>query len=157
MMGEECSLPQDVSMAELRTSREHDVSPHPFATWVRDALEVAYDHVRELLHRTTARQKRLYDTKAVNRKFPVGSWVLRYYPPSAQHKLGSPWIGPNQVVRQATGHTVGIQKDPEKPIVFVHVVDLKLCPGPQDISWVPVFLLLNLYARVQWLSDRALV
>ena len=47
MMGEECSLPQDVSTAELRTNREHDVSPHPFATWVRDALEVAYDHVRE--------------------------------------------------------------------------------------------------------------
>ena len=40
--------------------------------------------------------------------------------------LGSPWIGPNQVVRQATGHTVGIQKGPEKPTVFVHVDDLKL-------------------------------
>ena len=137
MMGEECSLPQDVSTAELRTNREYDVSPHPFATWVWDALEVAYDHVRESLHRTEARRKRLYDTKAVNRKFPVGSWVLRYYPPAAQHKLGSPWIGPHQVVRQATSHTVGIQKDPEKPIVFVHVDDLKLCPGPQDISWVP--------------------
>ena len=122
---------------ELRTNREHDVSPHPFATWVRDALEVASDHVRESLNRTAARRKRLYDTKAVNRKFPVGSWVLRYYPPAAQHKLGSPWIGPQQVVRQATGHAVGIQKEPEKPIVFVHVDDLKLCPGPQDISWAP--------------------
>ena len=40
MMGEECSLRQDVSTAELRTSREHDISPHPFATWVQDALEV---------------------------------------------------------------------------------------------------------------------
>ena len=84
-----------------------------------------------------ARQKRLYDTKAVNRKFPVGSWVLRYYPPAAHYKLGSPWIGPHEVVRQATGHTVGIQNDPEKPIVFVHVDDLKLCLGPQEISWVP--------------------
>ena len=59
----------------------NDASPHPFATWVRDALEVAYDHVRESLNKTAARRKRLYDTKAVNRKFPVGSWVLRYYPP----------------------------------------------------------------------------
>ena len=98
MMGEECSLPQDVSTSELRTNRDHDISPHPFVTWVRDALEVAYDHVRESLHRTAARRKRLYDVKAVNRKFPVGSLVLRYYPPAAQHKLGSPWIGPNQVV-----------------------------------------------------------
>ena len=31
-----------------------------------------------------ARRKRLYDVKAVNRKFPVGSWVLRYYPPASQ-------------------------------------------------------------------------
>ena len=116
MMGEESSLPQDVSTAELRTNREHDTSPHPFATWVRDALEVAYDHVRESLHRTAARRKWLYDIKVVNRKF--GSLVLRYYPPAAQHKLGFPWIGPNQVVRQATGHTLGIQKGPEKPIVF---------------------------------------
>ena len=131
------SLPQDVSIAELRTSRENDIAPHPFATWVRDALEVAYDHVRDSLQRTAASRKRLYDTKAVTRKFRVGSWVLRYYPPAAQHKLGSPWIGPHQVVRQATGHTVGIQRDSEKPIVFVHVDDPKLCPGPQDISWVP--------------------
>ena len=71
MMGEECSLPQDVSTAELRTHREHDTSPHPFTTWVRDALEVAYDNVRETLHRTVAHRKRLYDIKAVNRKFPV--------------------------------------------------------------------------------------
>ena len=71
----------------------------------------------------------------MNRKFPVGSWVLRYYPPAAQHRLGSPWIGLNQVVRQATGHTVGTQKGPEKPIAFVHVDDLKLCPAPRDISW----------------------
>ena len=139
MMGAECSLPQDVSTAELRTNRENDVAPHPFATWVRDALEVAYDHVCDSLQRTAPRRKQLYDTKVVNRKFLVGSWLLRYYSLAAQHKLGSPWIGPHQVVRQATGHTctVGIQRDSDKPTVFVHVDDLKLCPGPQDISWAP--------------------
>ena len=89
-LGEECSLPQDVSTAELRANHENDVAPHLFATWVRDALEVAYDHVRESLHRTAVHRKRLYDTKVVNRKFPVGSWVFRFYPPAAQHKLGSP-------------------------------------------------------------------
>ena len=54
MMGEECSLPQDVSTDELRTNREEDVAPHPFATWVRDALEVAYDHVRQSLRLSRA-------------------------------------------------------------------------------------------------------
>ena len=73
----------------------------------------------------------------MNRKFLVGSWVLRYYPPVAQKKLGSPWVGPQQVVRQATLHTVGIQKGPDTPIVFIHVDDLKLCPAPGDIQWTP--------------------
>ena len=83
----------------------------------------------------------------MNWKFPVGLWVLRYCPPAAQHKLGSPWIGPtcNQVVRQATGHMVGIQRSPEKPIVFVHVYDLKLCPGPEDLAFLP----LNHYSLVR--------
>ena len=155
MMGEECSLPQDVSMDELRTNREHDVAPHPFATWVRDALEVAYDHVRHSLHRTAARRKRLYDVKAINLKFPVGSWVLRYYPPAAQKKLGSPWIGPQQVLRQATGHTVGIQKEPEAPIVFIHVDDLKICPPPSRSGWTPERATAKSLCASTWLSDRA--
>ena len=92
MMGEERSLPQDVSTSDLRINREHDNSPHPFATWVRDVPEVTYDHVRESLQMTADQRKRLYDVKTVNRKFPVESWVLRYYPPAAQHQLGSPWI-----------------------------------------------------------------
>ena len=123
---------RSVSTDELHTNREHDVDPHPFATWVRDALEVAYDHVRHSLHLTAARRKRLYDVK-----FPVGSWVLRYCPPAAQKKLGSPWVGPQQVVRQATSHTVGIQKGPDTPIVFIHVDDLKICPAPRDVDWTP--------------------
>ena len=43
MMGEECSLPQDVDTEELRTNREHDVAPHPFATWVRKLLMTMLD------------------------------------------------------------------------------------------------------------------
>ena len=73
----------------------------------------------------------------MNRKFPVGSWALRYYPPAAQKKLGSPWVGPQLVVRQATGHTVGIHKDSKAPIIFIHVDDLKLCPAPPDTQWTP--------------------
>ena len=63
--------------------------------------------------------------------------MLRYYPPAAQKKLGSPWVGPQQVVRMATGHTVGIQKDPEAPIIFIHVDDLKICPSPDRPAWTP--------------------
>ena len=68
---QEFSLPQDVNTDELRTNWEQDVAPHPFATWVRDALEVDYDNVRHTLQRTAARRKRLYDVKAVNHRFYV--------------------------------------------------------------------------------------
>ena len=32
-------------------------------------------------------------------------------------------------------HTVGIQKDPEAPIIFIHVDDLKICPPPDRPAW----------------------
>ena len=79
MIGEECSLPQDVSTDELHTNREHDVAPLPLATWVRDGLEVAYDHVRHSLHRTAARRKRLYDFKTVDRPPTSGPPSYRPY------------------------------------------------------------------------------
>ena len=78
------------------------------------------------------------DVKAVNRKFPIGSWVLRYYPPAAQHKLGSPWTDLIKLFDRQPVIRLALQKGPEKPIVFVHVDDLKLCPAPLDISWNPV-------------------
>ena len=46
-------------------------------------------------------------------------------------------MGPQQVVRQATGHTVGIQRGPDTPIIFIHVDDLKICPAPANASWTP--------------------
>ena len=45
MFGEECPLPMDVGL----TSRMHDMPDpinNPYALWVREALEVAYDQVR---------------------------------------------------------------------------------------------------------------
>ena len=63
--------------------------------------------------------------------------MLRYYPAAAQRKLGSPWVGPQQVVRQATGHTCGIHKGPDTPIIFIHVDDLKTCPAPADAGRTP--------------------
>ena len=58
-------------------------------------------------------------------------------PTGGSEEVGFPWIGPQLVVRQATGHTVGIQKDSSAPIIFIHVDDLKLCPAPADTVWTP--------------------
>ena len=132
MMGEECSLPPNLEL-NAKMMWHHTRLPLGFEMRWKSPMTTS----GVLYGRPPVAERRLYDTKAVNRKFSVGSWVLRYYPPAAQHKLGSPWIGPHQVVRQATGHTVGIQRNVDKPIIFVHVDDLKLCPGPQEIAWTP--------------------
>ena len=73
-----------------------------------------------------------------------------FYPPAAQKKLGSPWVGPQQVVRQATGHTVGIQRGSDTPIIFIHADDLKICPAPANVGWTSG-------VRVQWHFVRALL
>ena len=138
MMGEECSLPQDVTTEELRANREHDVAPtlSLYGCETLWRLPMTTLDIRYIV-RPPGGNAYIYDVKAVNRKFPVGSWILRYYPPAAQKKLGSSWVGPQQVVRQATGHSVGIQKGPDTPIILIHVDDLKPCPTPRDIQWTP--------------------
>ena len=61
-----------------QTPPPRDIGDYP--SWVRQALYEAYDEVRAQQQRATHRQKRNYDSKAVARAFPIGSWVLRYYP-----------------------------------------------------------------------------
>ena len=67
-----------------------DPIKNPYALWVRDALEVAYDQVCRNLGQAVRRQKRLYDRWAVRRLFAVGDWIMRYYPPAKKCNLDSP-------------------------------------------------------------------
>ena len=107
--------------------------------WVRQALYEAYDEVRAQQQRATHRQKRNYDSKAVARTFPMGSWALRYYPPARKDKLCSPWIGPYKIVRAPMEWVVGIQVDAEARIFYVHMDDLKHCTPPDpEPSWPEV-------------------
>ena len=99
----------------------------------------AYDEVRAQQQRATHRQKRNYDSKAVARTFPIGCWVLRYYPPACKDKLCSPWIGPYKVVRAPMEWVVGIQTDADARIFYVHMDDLKRCAPPDRTpSWPDV-------------------
>ena len=59
MFGEECPLPMDVGLPR----RMHDMPHHiknPYALWVREALEVAYDQVRCHTDQAVRRQKRFF-------------------------------------------------------------------------------------------------
>ena len=84
-----------------------DVSS-PYAIWVKDSLEVAFDQVRRHSGQAVRRQKWLYDQRAVRRLFALGDWVMRYYPAGKKCKLDSIWTGPYLIVA-TLGWTVGIQ------------------------------------------------
>ena len=102
VFGEECNLPGNLVHRELRP----DTPPRDigdYASWIRQALYEAYDEVRAQQQRATHRQKRNYDSKAVACTFPIGCWVLRYYPPARKDKLCSPWIGPYKYVHPWNG------------------------------------------------------
>ena len=91
MFGEECTLPMDVGLPR-RDQDSPDPITNPYALWVWDALEVAYDQVRRHSGQAVRRQKRLHDKRAVRRLFAVGDWTLHHYPPAKKCKLDSPWI-----------------------------------------------------------------
>ena len=135
MFGEECTLPMDIGLPKEQIDTMDSITS-PYAIWVRDALEEAYDQVRQHSGQTVQRQKRLYDRRAVKRNFAVGDWVMRYYSPAKKCKLDSPWIGPYLIV-SFMGWTIGIQKEPESPIVMVHCQDAKKIPTPTGaVSWL---------------------
>ena len=135
VFGEECNLPGNLVHRELRPDPPPG-DPGTYASWVRQALHEAYDEVRAQQQRATHRQKRNYDSKAVARAFPIGTWALRYYPPARKNKLCSPWIGPYKIVRAPMEWVVGIQVDADARIFYVHMDDLKRCATPDpEPSW----------------------
>ena len=92
MFGEECNLPMDAGLHRHPSEMElADPIQNPYALWVRDALELAYDHVRSNADQAVRRQKCLYDQRAVKCICTVGDWTMRYYPPTKKCKLDSPW------------------------------------------------------------------
>ena len=68
--------------------------------------------------------------------YSLGDWVMRYYAPAKKCKLDSVWIGPYLVV-SFLGWTLGIQRDPNSPIVMIHCQDAKKVPAPLGaVSWL---------------------
>ena len=75
MFGEECTLPMDIGLPKEQLHTTDSITS-PYAIWVRDVLEEAYDQVRQHSGQAVQRQKRLYDRRAVKRNFAVGDWVM---------------------------------------------------------------------------------
>ena len=64
MFGEECTLPMDIGLPSQDPDPQEGVTS-PYAAWVKDSLEVAFDQVRRSSGQAVQRQKRLYDQRAV--------------------------------------------------------------------------------------------
>ena len=107
-----------------------DPIKNPYALWVRDTLEIAYDQLCCHSGQAVWRQKRLYDNRAVKRVFAVGDSTMRFYLPAKKCKLDSPWLGPYLVVSLA-GWVVGVQLHPDSPVLLIHCQDLKKIPRPR--------------------------
>ena len=122
MFGEECTLPMDIGLPTEQLQSSDEITS-PYAVWVRDALEEAYEQVRLHSGQVVQRQKRLYDRRAVKRNFTVGDWVMRYYAPAKKCKLDSAWIGPSGL-SDSDGTLPGRQKDTAPP------------PPPGAVSWL---------------------
>ena len=135
MFGEECTLPMDIGLPTDPSQPQEELTS-PYAIWVRDALEEAYEQVRIHSGQAVQRQKRLFDRRAVTRTFAKGDWVMRYYAPAKKCKLDSAWVGPYLVV-SFMGWTIGIQKDACSPIIMIHCQDAKKVPRPAGaVSWL---------------------
>ena len=68
--------------------------------------------------------------------FAIGDWTMIYYPPAKKCKLDSPWLGPHLVVSLA-GWAVGVQLDPDSPVLMIHCQGLKKIPRPRGlVSWL---------------------
>ena len=108
-----------------------------YAVWVKDSLEAAFDQVRRHSGQAVQRQKRLHDQQVVRRLFALGDWVMRYYP-AGICKLDSIWTGP-YLILATLGWTVGIQRHPDEPVIFIHCQDLKKIPPPSGVqSWLTI-------------------
>ena len=135
MFGEECTLPMDIGLPTDPSQPQEELTS-PYAIWVRDALEEAYEQVRLHSGQAVRRQKRLFDRRAVTHTFAKGDWVMRYYAPAKKCKLDSAWVGPYLVV-SFMGWTIGIQKDAYSPIIMIHCQDAKKVPRPAGaVSWL---------------------
>ena len=63
---------------------------------------------------------------------------MRYYPAGKKCKLDSIWAGPYLVVA-TLGWTVGIQRHPDEPVIFIHCQDVKKIPQPSGVQlWITI-------------------
>ena len=120
----EISCPLDLMVGPPPNTID-EICPIQYIEWVKCAMEITNDCVFRNIGKAAKRQKSGYDRGLKPRQYKKGSWVWRYYPPTANQKINFGWTGLFLVLKCVSETNFFIQKGVDKPIIDVHVDDLK--------------------------------
>lgn len=138
MLGREALLPVDLVYGYAVPDQRQ--CPIEYVEWVRAAMEESFERCRRDLHEAALRQARHYNRISGDPAYKEGQWVLLFYPPVANLKLGLKFLGPYQVKRRITEVTYEIQSPVTLKCKVVHVNHLKPYLSevmPDDIPRLP--------------------
>ncbi|XP_069136668.1 uncharacterized protein [Argopecten irradians] len=124
MLGREINLPLDIMVGGPENEAEV-CCYNMYVDWLQHALREAFGLAREKLGVSASRQKNYYDRGLKARKYEIGTFVWRWYPPALNNKLGMGWSGPFKVIGKLSSVTYEIQKTPQHRPVTVHVDHIK--------------------------------
>ena len=134
----EVACPLDLMVGPPPNTLE-DICPVQYIEWIKSAMHLTHEFVYEQLGVAATRQKTYHDHALKPRTYEIGDWVWRFYPPTANQKLGLGWTGPYLVVNKISTLTYSIQKTDVSPIINVHVNHLKPYEGRnQPHNWLNI-------------------
>jgi len=130
--GEELVMPVDLlygCKADKRPWVRSDGSTHYFdyVEEKRKLMMTAFAAARSVLRKSAVRQERGFNVHLKCRQFQPGDWVLKWYKPAADLKLGKGWIGPYVVTKVISDVAYELQAHPKLRPKAVHVDYLKPC------------------------------
>ena len=123
MLGRELKLPADVAFG-TGPSPQYSSCPVMYVHNLRHNMSEAFELARQNLHKSARTQKEVHDSAGcMIRKYNPGDLVFRFYPPTANQKLGKSYKGPYKVIQMIDDHTIKICDD--KKDLVVHAASLK--------------------------------
>ena len=130
MFGREISLPLDHMVGQPPEMENFDISCHvEYYEWLKETMCQSFEKGSRKLRTGSATTEKYYDRGLKVRSYEVGSFIWRWYPPTANVKLGLGWTGPYKVLEKLSECTYKIQKSPNDRSLVVHVDHMKPYEG----------------------------